>query len=168
MFTLRITGVVEGQRVIDRVLVDLEHRITDVRPAWPLVIARFRAIVAKAFATEGASTGAKWAPLAASTVADRRRHHFAPHPILERTGTLRRSLTTDQGLGFVQETATSLTIGSNAKSFPFHQSRRPRTRLPRRAPVELTSTDRTELVRPIAEYVLGTNPTTPRPLGRSQ
>jgi len=137
-------------------LAGIESRAENWEPAQPAILVVFRRIVAAAFATEGESTGAPWAPLAASTQAERRRQHFgAAHPILERTGTLKRSLTTDQGLGFVIRTPTSLTVGSNAKSFPFHQSRRPRTQLPRRAPVRLVEADKQALLHPIRLYITG-------------
>lgn len=160
MINFRLTF--EGEVILSRDLDGIAERATNLRPAWPAVIAYFRAMTARAFATEGASTGAKWAPLARSTQAERRRLHFgAEHPILERYGTLKRSLTTDQGLGFVEEADTSIGFGSNAKSFWYHQSRKPRKKLPRRAPVLPTAADRTALMRPIALHLRGLDPSAP-------
>lgn len=160
MLTFRL--IFEGEAILSRDLDGIAERATDLRPAWPAVIAYFRQMTARAFATEGASTGKAWAPLKPSTQRERTRLHFgASHPILERYGTLKRSLTTDQGLGFVEETATSIGFGSNAKSFWYHQSRKPRKKIPRRAPVLPTAADRTELMRPVALHLRGFDPSAP-------
>jgi hypothetical protein len=73
---IRFTFAVEGELVIDRVLAGLETRISNISPAWPAVVQEFRAIVGRAFASEGASTGAPWKPLADSTQADRVRKGY--------------------------------------------------------------------------------------------
>jgi hypothetical protein len=161
MVPVRLTMTLEGEAVIDRVLSGIEQRANDLRPAWPAVVQAFQAITAKAFTTEGASTGAPWKPLAPSTQADRQRHGFAPaHPILQRSGTLMHALTTGEG-AFASMQPTSLTYrlsGDPARYFKYHQSQAPRTKLPRRAPVELTADDKTALVHPVRLYLTGRDP----------
>jgi hypothetical protein len=105
-----------------------------------------------------------WPQLAASTQADRRRKGFSPaHPILHRTGMLERALTIGEG-AFVATTPTSLryVLGEDVDYFKYHQSNRPRTRLPRRAPVLLSEDDKTEIVRPIRLWITGRDPNAPR------
>jgi phage gpG-like protein len=161
----RIQMSVEGELVVDRVLQGLEDRARDVSPAWPKVVDVFRAIVNRAFETEGASTGATWPPLKPSTQAQRRRLGYGPaHPILQRTQQLRRALTIGEG-AYIATTPTSLRYlldERNARIFTVHQSRRPRTRLPRRAPVLLTADDRTALMHPIRLYITGRDVNAPR------
>jgi hypothetical protein len=155
VFRLSIT--VENELVVDRVLAGIDERAANLGPAWPAVVQAFQKIVARAFDTEGASTGAPWPALAARTQAERRRLGFGPaHPILERTGTLRRALTLGDGAAILT-TATTMryVIGEEAGYFRYHQSKAPRTRLPRRAPVEFTADDRTAIVRPIRLYITG-------------
>jgi hypothetical protein len=156
----RITVSLEGEVLIDRALSGIEARMADLRPAWGAVVAAFQKAVAKAFATEGASTGAAWAPLAATTRSERKRLGFPPaHPILKRTGKLERALTIGEG-AFVATTATSLRyqLSEETDYFKYHQSNKPRTKLPRRAPVLLTGDDRTALVHPVRLHITGKNP----------
>jgi hypothetical protein len=162
---MRLTVRLEGEAVIDRVLSGVEARARDVSPAWPAVVQAFRAIVARAFATEGASTGAPWAPLAPATQAQRAAQGFgAAHPILKRHGTLERALTLGEG-AYVATSTTSLRYilgGRTGEIFAMHQSTRPRTKLPRRAPVLFTADDRTALVHPLRVWLTGRDPNAAR------
>lgn len=159
MITFRFTF--EGEVVLSRTLDGIIERAEDMRPAWPEVVRVFRAMVNQAFATEGASTGQKWPGLKLSTAQDRLRKGFTGfHPILQRTGELKRSIDGGGG-GFVEETATSIAIGSNDPVFWYHQSRQPRKRLPRRAPVLPTAADRAALMRPVALHLRGLNASSP-------
>jgi hypothetical protein len=154
----RFRFVFDGEAVIDREVAALETRL-DAPLSGPGVVDEvvgvFRAAVREAFATEGGSTGSPWPALARSTQAERRRLGFGPaHPILRRTNELLGSITGGGG-GFVETTPTSIAIGSNDPVFWFHQSRRPRTRLPRRAMVLLTLRNKSDMLRPIMLHVTG-------------
>jgi hypothetical protein len=160
----RMTLSIEGIPEVDRMLQGIESRMQDVSPAWPKVVEAFQAIVARAFSSEGASTGAPWAQLKPRTQLDRKRHGFPPaHPILQRTGKLQRALTTGEG-AYVRSMANRLEylLSSEVGYFKYHQSRQPRTRLPRRAPVLLTGDDKNALVFPIRLYVTGRDLNAPR------
>jgi hypothetical protein len=162
---VRISFSVEGVVEIDRVFAGIEARMTDLRPAWAGVVQAFQTIVAAAFASEGKSTGAAWKPLAASTQADRKRQGFPPaHPILERTGTLKRALTVGDGAHVVSRPQLMQyhLEPEIAQVFAYHQSNRPRTRLPRRAPVLLTADNKTAIVHPIRLYLTGRDGATSR------
>lgn len=157
---LNVTFTVQGDVIVSRVLSGIEERTRNLAPAWPAVVKVFQQIVAKAFDTEGASTGAKWPALAASTQRDRARHGYgAAHPILKRTGTLERALTIGQG-AFASMTPTSLRyiLGADADHFKFHQSKAPRRFLPRRAPVLLTADDRRDMLQPVRLWITGRDP----------
>lgn len=157
---LNITFKVEGEIVVDRVLKGIEDRSRDLRPAWPAVTKAFQLAVSKAFESEGASTGAPWPQLAPATQADRRRKGFpAAHPILQRTGALQRALTIGEG-AYVSGQPSSLRyqLSPEVGYFVYHQSKKPRKRLPRRAPVELTADDRTKIMHPIRLWVTGRTP----------
>ena len=154
-----ITATLEGETVLDKRLQALEERIGDVRPAWPAVIAAFKQITGKAFATEGASTGQAWRPLAPATQADRRRGGFPPaHPILQRTGDLRRAVMLESGDNVVVDAPRYLGIAITLPYFAYHQSNKPRTRLPRRAVINFTADDRHALVRPLRRWLTGHDP----------
>ena len=158
---LRLTLVIEGEVIVDRVLQGIDERAKDMSPVWPAVVRAFRGIVNRAFAMEG-SGGEPWQPLADSTRRERARLGYgAAHPILERTGRLMRSLVLGDRDSIVETSPDSLSLGTKVEYFPFHQSRLPRTRLPRRAPILLTMDQRHELVRPIRLYLTGRNPDAP-------
>lgn len=70
-----------------------------------------------------------------------------------------RSVTQETGDTILVQTPRYLGIGSVVPYIAFHQSTRPRTKLPRRAVVDLTTDDRNELVRPIRQYLTGYDPT---------
>lgn len=154
---LRVTVTVGDEAVFDRVIQgiqDIEQRSTNLQPFWPHLVGVFQGIVAKAFASEGSSTGAPWAQLAPSTQAERRRLGFPPaHPILERTGTLKRALTVGQG-AFVATTPSSMRYIVSEQTVPyfkyFHGSR---ARLPRRVPTLLTPQNRKQLWDSIQLYI---------------
>lgn len=161
---IRMTMSLEGEVIIDRVLAGLEERITNLAPAWPAVVAAFQAITARAFSTEGASTGAPWPQLAKRTQADRVRLGFgAAHPILQRTGRLQRALTLGVG-AHVSMRPQSMTyhLEAGVGYFVYHQSNKPRKTLPRRAPVLLTADDRTQLLHPVRLYLTGRDLNGPR------
>jgi hypothetical protein len=153
MFRLRF--VFDGEVVIDREVTAVEQRISDLSPSWPAVVDAFRVIVRRAFDTEGRSTPSAWVPLTPRTQRQRQLQGYgAAHPILKRTGELFNSITGGGG-GFVESTKDRLAIGTTDPVFWYHQSRLPRKRLPRRAMVNLTQGDRTELSRPALNYVMG-------------
>jgi phage gpG-like protein len=160
MFRLRF--VFDGEVMIDREVRAVESRISDLSPAWPNVVQAFRTIVRRAFDTEGRSTPNPWPQLAPRTQRQRQLQGYgAAHPILKRSGELFGSITGGGG-GFVESTKDRLAIGTTDPVFWFHQSRLPRKRLPRRAMVNLTLTDRTELSRPVLNYVMGRDPNAAR------
>lgn len=165
---LRIRATVSGQTVVDRLLRGIEERATDLTPVWPAVYEAFKAIVTKAFDTEGASTDAgAWPQLARRTQQDRARKGFPrSHPILQRSGALKRALTLGVG-AYQRMTPTRFQVQlasepESVASFPYHQSLAARRRVPRRAMVSLTGDDRTALVFPIRLYITGRDVNAPR------
>lgn len=153
MLDVRITFA--GDTVVSRRLHALAERAADLRPAWLGVQEEFFRIMGRAFRSEGASTGSPWPALALSTARERASIGYgAFHPILQRTQALRRSLTQRGGDNFTVGTPRSLALGSAVEYFPFHHSRRPRTRLPRRG-FDLTAEDTHALMRPVRRWVTG-------------
>jgi phage gpG-like protein len=157
---ITISAYLDGELVIDRKLQALEGRTRDMRPAYPEVIRIFRDLARQAFASEGASTASgQWAPLKPATIADRERQGFpGEHPILQRTRTLMRSLTEETSDSINVQTPTYLGIGSADPKVVYHQSKAPRTRLPRRAMVDLTEDDKHRIFLPLRRHVTGNDP----------
>lgn len=157
MPVVRLRLSLDGETVIDRVLSGIEARAQDLTPAWPGVLEAFFVITKQAFATEGASTGAPWKGLKPSTQKDRQRKGFPPaHPILARTHALERALTGAGGsFASIGPSQLTLRLSSEVGYFKYHQSRRPRRVLPRRAPVLFTADNRYALIKPVRLYLTG-------------
>jgi phage gpG-like protein len=160
---LEMVLTIAGERVVVAQLEGIEERAFNLQPVWPLVVAAFQGAVARAFASEGASTGAPWAQLKRSTQRDRQRQGYPPaHPILQRSGRLMRALTIGEG-AYIATLPTSMRYVLSAELGYFAAHRRGIAgRLPRRNPVLLTAADREAMVTPIRVYITPT-PTVPAP-----
>lgn len=70
----------------------LQERLGNLNPAMGLIGERLLANVRGSFDRESSPNGTPWAPLAASTVLDRRRKGYWPGKTLQRTGRLLQSI----------------------------------------------------------------------------
>lgn len=164
MFNARIIGSLDGARIISRELRDIDDRFDDASPAWPEVTRIARALMQQAIETEGRSTDfGPWKPLAPSTIEQRRKLGYGPaHPILQRSRSLYRSVIGNSDGGFTVETPNYLAIGSDDPHIVFHQSRSPRSKIPRRPVASFTADQKNEIMRPIRLYLTGFDPATPQ------
>lgn len=148
-------GVLGADDLVRR-LEAFEVFVNDLRPAWPAVDRAVQTVVALQFRSEGSHGGETWPALAKRTQAERRRLGFPPaHPILRRTGALEESLTKGTGDTISAHLPAQYRYGTAVPYFVYHQSKAPRMRLPRRAPVEMTADDRNEVMRPLRVYLRG-------------
>lgn len=77
-------------RGMDRIFDGLGVTMRELPDVLRSVVPDIKAEHARNFDTEGANGRGTWAPLAPSTLADRRRKGYGPGPILHRSGALRR------------------------------------------------------------------------------
>jgi len=143
-FRLRFT--IEGVPELSRILEVTHKKVSDFRvPLWKssrLILND----VERQFVTEGGLSGG-WTPLTASTVAGRLRAGYGgAHPILQKTGSLRKSF-----YAYVDSKKT--VISSKSPYFAFHQSRAPRTRLPRRAMLLLVERTRQNIIEEFHKHL---------------
>lgn len=152
-----VAAHLEGADVIMRRFQGIAANAEDVSPAFPAVQQVFFGIVRRAFESEGGTTASgPWVSLKPRTAADRRAEGYDPyHPILQRTQALLRSLTMPSPDAIFLAAPKMLSLGSGVPYFPYHQSSRPRTKIPRRAPVDITQADKHELLRPIVNHITG-------------
>lgn len=157
---MSVSGFLDGLQIIDRRLAAIEERANDVSPAYPAVERVFNEITRRTFETEGASSAAgAWKPLALSTERDRARKGFSPaHPILVRRGDMKASVTGRTSDTIIVSTPTYFAIGSDDPKVKYHQSTRPRKKIPRRPLFDPTQDDKHALIRPIRQYVTGHDP----------
>lgn len=97
------------------------------------------------FASSGAELGSPWAPLKPSTIADKTRRGF-PLDILVRTGSMREGFRS-------QARPLSVVVRNIVPYFPFHQSNRPRSKLPRRVMMKLDAKRKQQIVKIFNEAV---------------
>jgi len=142
----RLKWTIEGVPELSRILMTTVRKLSDLKlPLWKsskLILAD----VEENFETEGRLVGG-WKPLAPSTVAGRMREGYGgEHPILQKTGALRKSF-------YSTVFNTKAFISASSPYFAFHQSRKPRTRLPRRAMLVLTDRTRQNIVEEFYKFV---------------
>ena len=101
--------------------------------------------VSTQFRTEGGLTGG-WKPLAESTMKGKIRSGYGSQPILQRTGTLRKSF-----YSLVDE--KKAIISSKSPYFVYHQSRMARKKIPRRAMLVLIDRTKQEIVREFQKFL---------------
>lgn len=123
----------------------------DLSRSWDLILDDLERDVAKQFATDGRVFGTPWQPLAASTVASKRRKGVAdPTKILVETGAMRASFA--GGPDHVRRVnGSSAQWGSTDPKVGFHHGRRRGGDLPRRPIVELDEGRRRAIVRVLQE-----------------
>jgi phage gpG-like protein len=97
------------------------------------------------FDTQGALSGG-WQPLSVGTIAGRIRAGYGASPILQRTGALRKSF-----YAFVNE--KKALVSSKSPYFVYHQSRMPRTKIPRRAMLILTENTKQNIVEVFNKFL---------------
>jgi len=95
--------------------------------------------VQRNFDTEGALSGG-WKPLSEGTIKQRVRDGYGTGPTLQRTGSLRKSF-----YSYVDE--KKALVSSNSPYFVYHQSRMPRTKIPRRVMLILTENTKQNIVQ---------------------
>lgn len=149
----RLKFTIEGVPELSRILGVTHKKLSDFKePLWKSARLILRDVETQ-FTTEGGLSGG-WTPLADSTVAGRLRAGFGgEHPILQRTGELRRSF-----YAYVDSKKTIITSKPGvAPYYKFHQSRMPRRYppkgLPRRPMLLLTKTTRENIVQNFNEYL---------------
>lgn len=149
-FKLDVAGEVQLDRGISR----FSDGVSDYRPIWPVIEDDFYAEEAAQFASEGAAGGEPWTPLSPE-YAGWKEAHYPGMPILQRTGDLQRSLTSPSDPNAVHvENRKSLVLGTRVPYAIFHQSINPRTKLPRRAPIQLTKPFKAGVMRQLQSYLV--------------
>jgi len=142
----RLKFTIEGVPELSRVLALTHSKVSNFKkPLWSSAQLILQD-VERNFTTEGSLVGG-WAPLAESTVRGRIREGYGgAHPILQRTGALRKSF-----YSFVDSKRAVIT--SKSPYFVYHQSRQPRKRLPRRAMLVLTERTRQNIVEEFHKFL---------------
>lgn len=144
-----------GETVLRRRLLRMEHGLTDASDAFRAIAGILSRATARNFATRGQSGGHPWPPLKRATIARKRRMGLDTR-ILRASSRLYDSLVNAQDSEHIEDVGDDfLRWGSAVDYGVFHQSRRPRTRLPFRPPVALSENAKRSAVRELQRAALG-------------
>ncbi len=149
--TALVFGITPEVDTFTPTLQGIESRAIDIIPCYQALYAAFRKIEQKRFDSEGPG----WAELKPSTVADRERQGYGgDHPILNRDGTLRRSLTTKGAKGAViTPMPDGVFFGTRSPIAQYHQDGT--SKMEARPLVDLNQADAEVFSGIIGEYLFG-------------
>ncbi|WP_053207944.1 phage virion morphogenesis protein [Jiangella muralis] len=150
---MRISFAFYGDVQLDRTLARVGDNVDDLTPVWYWLAESFQRAETRQFNSEGAFASGGWSPLSPRYARWKARHYPGTR-VLERTGALRKSLTTRPfGVEVIEN--KSMAIGSDVDYGRHHQ--RGGAGLPQRRPVELTENMRREWMRRIQRFVITGN-----------
>ena len=124
--------------------------IKDLTPAFEVIADNFYEGERQQFASQGQSGSGGWAALSPKYAA-RKRIQYPGKGILEATGALRESLSSRGGGSFVME-PLQLGMGASVEYAAYHQTGTPK--MPRRAPIELTETQKRKWSKAIHTHLV--------------
>lgn len=145
---MRFEFEVHGDKLVSRKLVRFGNRAIDAAPAFRLIADDMRHYETERFDSAGNGT---WAPLEASTIAQKARKGLDPR-ILHATERLRRSLTSDHAPD--QEliiTPAFMVFGSKVPYAQFHQKGEG---VPTRKPLGFTEGQKRQILRRLQAHVI--------------
>jgi phage gpG-like protein len=150
-FRLDIAGEIQ----MDRGIAHFADGVADYRPIWPVIEDDFYALEKDQFKTEGAEGGERWKELSEG-YAYWKEKEYPGKPILERTGDLKKSLTSPNDPNTVRiEERKTLTLGTRIPYAIYHQSIEPRTsNLPRRPEIMLTEEFKRTVMHHVQTYLV--------------
>lgn len=151
---LQLDIEVFGTQILNRRLLRFAGGVSDASLAFEAVARILSAATARNFATSGASGGHPWRALAPATLARKRRLGLDPR-ILRATGRLYSSLVDATSPDHVQQITTeSLRWGSTVDYGKYHQSTRPRAKVPYRPPVAFSENAKRNVVRELQRALI--------------
>lgn len=152
MFRFRLD--IAGEIQMDRGIARFADGVTDYRPIWPVMADVFYEMEKRQFETEGEEGGRAW-PALSPEYAGWKEAHYPGQPILQRTGDLVKSLTSqhDPNAVFVSK-PKMLTLGSKLPYAIYHQSLLPRKVLPRRPAIQFSEPWKRAMMRELQVYLV--------------
>lgn len=148
---IQITFDVSGIAIVQQKFASYGADVSDLSVPFAQIADDLQADFTLNMATEGGVFAGGWAPLAASTIADRVRKGYGASPILYRTGRLANSLSGDGGDTVKTVTAKSVTVGTSVPYATYHQTGT--KKMPQRKIVGLSWARRSLIVRRLGDYI---------------
>lgn len=143
---LELSWDIEGTKELSRVLLNVRTRTKDLTRPFTTASNNLRkTFETEVFSSQGAVIAAKWKRLSPYTVSQKARLGYTTEPMI-RTGAMRGSFRTIVA-------SDRATIYNVAPYFKYHQSKLPRTKLPRRVMMRLADTQKQMIVRVFQEHI---------------
>lgn len=144
---MQIQVAIDGEMQLSRRMNNIARNFTDFAPALEQSVIQLKEVFSgPVFDTQGEAISEQWSPLK-KAYALRKAKKYPNAGILEATGLMRSS--------FVSKfDTTSAQIWNTAQYFKYHQSKEPRSKLPRRIMMKLTDNLKQMIVRNFQEYFL--------------
>jgi phage gpG-like protein len=134
---MQITWSIEGRQELSRKLNGVSLAMKDWRaPLERSATNLIKTFSTDVFSTRGRAIGTSWPPLSPATIARKAR---GSTPLVE-TGTMQKSF-------YKQVHADHAVVGNDTPYFKYHQSNKPRLRLPRRPMMKLGNAQKEMIVR---------------------
>jgi len=146
--SFQIQWEIEGSRELSRVLNNVSRAAKDFKkPLGQSAVMLRKLFEGDVFKTEGAAIQRKWARLSPATVASKARsgYPFPTKPLMA-TGKMQKSF-------YTRVYSEYAVVGNNADYFKYHQSNKPRKRLPRRIMMRINNPSKEEIQRFFWEHI---------------
>lgn len=141
-----ISWSIEGDKQVSRKLEGLKNNLKDFRPAFKSASDMLVGIFSKdVFSTKGSVIGETWARLSPMTIRQKVRRGFGAQPLIN-TGTMQGNFKT------IVE-SDSAVIHNSTDYFKYHQSNKPRSKIPRRVMMKIGNSQKVEVVRIFQKYI---------------
>ena len=158
-----IEFAVLGETQLQRSLLRFSARYLNATPAMVAIMKYLERVSEKQFQSEGASGSGGWEPLAESTLDFKHRNGY-PLEILHQTFALRNSVTQWHAPGAERFAGPQgFTWGSRLKYGIFHQQGAPKVGLARRPVVDLTESQRDDVVKILQRFIVNGGIKVPAP-----
>jgi phage gpG-like protein len=143
---MQISWTIEGEVQLSRRLRGVGEGVKNWQPAFKDASDELKKVFSNdVFETQGRAIGVTWPPLSPSTLRDKTRRGFGGKGPLERSGAMRR--------GFQSVAKTDYAkVWNSLAYFKYHQSNKPRTKIPRRVMMRLGNAQREMVVRTFQRY----------------
>ena len=148
MANFNLSWSIEGDKQLSRVLLNVSNAAKDFKkPLGQSAVMLRELFEGDVFKTEGGAIQRQWARLSPATVARKARSGYPfPTKPLVATGKMQKSF-------YTTVTSDYAIVGNNQDYFKYHQSNKPRKRLPRRQMMRIDNERKVEIVRYFQEHL---------------
>lgn len=143
--SLQLTWSIEGDVQLARRLEKIGTEVRDWSPAFKEAGEKLKKVFSESvFATQGSVIGESWQQLKPRYLAQKVKQGY-PSDILIKTGQMKKSF-------YVNSTSDYAEIGNISPYFKYHQSKEPRSKLPRRIMMKLGNPQKEMVVKVFHMY----------------